>query len=186
MGNRAKREDQVDGVDAAGSEAGRAPSRVRWAIAGAVFGIGVATWVGIGRERRGSGEAGGTLDGAVQTIPRGVQDTSAAVGEQLAQARTSARNLGIEQQIAARLHGDKALDAEKIIVQVEDQGTAVLKGLVSDTAAKDKVVALTRDTRGVLKVVDQLAVVPSPRVIVAPPADAAAPAVAGRPDPVMR
>jgi osmotically-inducible protein OsmY len=140
--------------------------------------LAVVGWAGLGRDRQRQ------VEGTVRTISQGVQDASATVQGKLAEAQTSARNLGLEQQIAARLHSEKTFDAEKIEVHVEDGGTAVLKGLVPDAAAKEKAVALTRDTRGVLTVVDHLAVVPPARVIVAPAAPASDAAVAGRPRPL--
>lgn len=152
-------------------------------IAGLGTVLGVGAWAGNGWDRQGPASgAGGTLDRAVQAISQGVQDASATVGEGITQAQTSARKLGLVQQIEARLHQDKAVEADRIEVVVEEEGTALLKGLVPDRACKDKAVALTRDTRGVAKVIDQLAVVPAPRVITAPPADDdPTPAVADRP-----
>jgi hypothetical protein len=73
---------------------------------------------------------------------------------------------------------------------VEGECTAVLRGLVPDAAAKEKAVALTQDTKGVLKVVDHLAVLPKPRVISIPETQAPSepgdevPAVAVRPRPL--
>lgn len=160
---------------------GRMMTRVRWTIAGGMLGLGLAAWSGAGRDRRGSSEAdGGTIDGAVRTFTQGVQDASDTVRDKLTSARASARNLGIEQQIANRLRQDKTLEADRIEVHVEDESTAVLKGLVPDEDSKEKAVQLTRDTRGVLKVIDHLAVPPPPRVITSPREDDEAPAVATR------
>jgi osmotically-inducible protein OsmY len=146
---------------------------MRWWVVAVVPVLGVAGWSGLGRDRQRQ------VHGAVRKITQGVQDASATVQDKFAEAQTSARNVGLEQQIEARLHSEKTLDAEKIELHVEDESTAILKGLVPDAAAKEKAVALTRDTRGVLQVVDHLAVVPPPRIIVARPANETVPAVAG-------
>ena len=160
---------------------GRTMTRVRWTIAGGLFGLGLAAWAGAGRDRRGPAEAdAGTIDGAVRTITQGVQDASDTVRDKFTTARASARNLGIEQQITTRLRQDKTLEANRIEVHVEDESTAVLKGLVPDDESKEKAVQLTRDTRGVLKVIDHLAVPPPPRVITSPREDDGVPAVATR------
>ena len=78
------------------------------------------------------------------------------------------RNLGLGQQIETRLCQDKRLDATGILVEVEEDGTAVLRGLVSSSAHKDTAVTLVRDTRGVERVIDHLAVPPAARVIDTP------------------
>jgi hypothetical protein len=63
---------------------------------------------------------------------------------------------------------DKTLDAEKVQVSVEPEGTVIHKGLVPDLAAKEKAVSLVRDTRGVVQVIDHLAIPPTPRIVDAP------------------
>jgi|GEM_PF-3217922 len=137
-------------------------SRRRWTLAGLLGGFGAAALlVGVGNDKHSAPQG---LEQAVNSIAAGVQGASETVREQLSAVHESAQNLGIEQQIASRLHGDKSFDANQIQVRVELEGTAVLRGLVQDDQAKEKVVALTRDTRGVLKVVDHLAVIPQPRI----------------------
>jgi hypothetical protein len=136
-------------------------ARTLWA-AGLVFGLGGAAFTGLGQDQK------APVLGAIRTITQGVRD-------RIDHARTSARNLGIEQQVRARLQGEKTFEADRIELHVEDECTVVLKGLVPDTEAKEKAVVLARDTRGVLQVIDHLAVPPRPRVITAPPeADAVA------------
>ena len=141
---------------------GREPVRNRWAMRGGILAVlimlGLAAWIALGEGRRGQ------IGDAVQTVTDGAQDASTSVQGKISDARTSARNLGLEQKVSARLHGDKSLGAEKIEVSVLVEGTATLKGLVPSAAAKEKAVALTRDTRGVTRVMDHLAVTPPPRV----------------------
>lgn len=166
MAKQAKPGNGVDELDGGQSRRSVAKSGKRWGIAGIVLAMSVAALAGLVRDRRGQ------ADGTVETITQNVQDASATVMDTFVEARTSARNLGLAQQIEARLRNDKALDAEKIDLHVEDESTAILEGLVPDATAKEKAVALTRDTRGVLQVVDHLAVPPPPRVIAAPSAAA--------------
>lgn len=174
MSRRSKRGAGVESQGGEGSRVGGA----WWWVAAALLGLGVAGWIILGQARQRQ------VEGTVRTITQGVQDASANIQDKFAEAQTSARNLGLQQQIEARLHGEKTFDANQIEVHVEEENTAILKGLVPDATAKEKAVALTRDTRGVNKVVDQLAVVPPARVIVAPPADDNVPADAGRPRPL--
>ena len=59
--------------------------------------------------------------------------------------------------------------ADEIVVEVEDGGAVVLRGIVPDQDHKDRAASLARDTRGVEKVVDELAIRPSARTIKAVP-----------------
>ena len=134
----------------------------KWGMRGALLAVaimlGLAAWIALGEARR------GRIGDAVQTVTDGAQDASTNVQGKISDARTSARKVGLEQKVSDRLHGDKSLGAEKIEVTVLDEGTATLRGQVPDAAAKEKAVALARDTRGVVRVVDHVAVTPPPRV----------------------
>ncbi len=165
---RGERHGEEDSERGAGTRVGRA-----LLVLGVAICLGMAAWASLGGERRGQ------VSGTVRTLADGAQDASTNVQGQLVKARTSAVNLGLEQTVGSRLHGDKTLGSEKIEIRVEDASTVVLKGLVPDEASKEKAVALARDTRGVQKVVDHLAITPAPRVIDA--SAPAGPAVATRP-----
>jgi hypothetical protein len=54
-------------------------------------------------------------------------------------------------------------------LEVQDGGTAIMRGAVPDAAARERAVALARDTVGVTQVVDELTVLPPPRVILSTP-----------------
>jgi hypothetical protein len=126
----------------------------------------MAGWAAGGTDRYGEPKGFiGSVSGAYRTVVRGIRYTTAWVRDCGSQTPSSVRNLGLGQQIETRLCQDKKVDAQGIIVHVEEDGTAVLRGLVSDAGHKEKAVALTRDTRGVERIVDELAVSPRRRVI---------------------
>jgi BON domain len=142
--------------DGRGRAGGRTIRRTLWAATCLAFGLVGASFTDVGQSYE------GPVVGAFQAIRQGVRD-------RIDGARLSARNLGIEQQVRARLLGDKTFDGDRIELHVVDDCTVVLKGLVPDDEAKEKAVILARDTRGVLQVIDHLAVPPPPRVISASP-----------------
>ena len=85
-----------------------------------------------------------------------------AAREQFAKARTSVHNMGVESRVYGRIHWDKALNDASIELTATDDGVITLNGTVADAKAKTRAVDLTRETVGVSKVVDQLAVRPTP------------------------
>jgi hypothetical protein len=149
--------------------------RTRWAIAGMVLGGVGVSWFGVShRSPDAVAPADGSdasIDGAVRTVSRGVQSVSANVIDGLERARTSSRNQALESKVRSRLSQDKALDADRIEVSVEDGGTVILKGLVADAESKEVAVDLTRNLRGVQRIMDHLAVEPRPRVFASRPTD---------------
>ena len=150
---------------------GRTMARTRWALVKVASGIVLGLWAGGGPDRYGEAEGViGGLRGAARTMERGGRYAAASLADLVFQQRSSVRNLGLAQQLETRLWQDKRLVAEGIVVEVEEGGTAVLKGLVPDQDHKEKAVALARETRGVERVVDQLAVSPASRTIEATPA----------------
>lgn len=143
--------------------------RTRFTLFGLVTGLILAGWATGGPDRYGEADGiFGTMRGTYRTVLKGFRYTVASVHDCSAKTPFSVRNLGLGQQIETRLCQDKRLDAKGIIVQVEEDGTAVLRGLVPDTAHKEKAMTLTRDTRGVERVVDHLAIAPKPRVVDTP------------------
>ena len=143
--------------------------RTRYTLIGLVTGLILAGWATSGPDRYGEADGiFGTMRGTYRTVLKGFRYTAASVRDCSAKTPFSVRNLGLGQQIETRLCQDKRLDAQGIIVQVEEDGTAVLRGLVPDASHKEKAMTLTRDTRGVERVVDHLAVSPTPRVINTP------------------
>ncbi len=146
-------------------------TRLRWLLIGTVLGVALSMW------------AGESLHGPIRSVARHTADVSSALWDRYTEARSSARNMGLEQQITSRFEGDKSIEADQIQVSVEAEGVVTLKGIVADKSVKEKAMELARDTRGVKKVVDHLAILPSPRVVTSP-SDAdgiEAPALAERP-----
>jgi len=160
MSKMMKRADETDGGKVAPRRGGLV-GRTLWAIAGIMFGVAVAAW------------AGGHLDpytAKFSGVVSGIQNASSTVQDRIANARASARNTGLTQQVDARLRQDKAIDASRIEVSVGEEGTVILQGSVPDDNDKDKAATLARDTRGVSRVIDHLAIPPKPRVIATGPA----------------
>ncbi len=140
--------------------------KARWLLIGMCLGSFAGAWAGGGTDRYGEEEGFiGGLRGACGTLARGYRYTAATLAECVGSDGDSVRNLGLGRQIETRLWQDKRLDAVGIVVEVEGGGKAVLTGQVPDATHKDRAVMLARDTRGVEKVVDQLAVAPPPRTI---------------------
>src|SRR3954447_2707833 len=133
-------------------------ARIRCFLAGLVAGLLLAGWAAGGTERYGEA-AGfvGNVRGAYRTLLKGIRYTATSVHDSSSQGSSSVRNLGLGQQIETRLCQDQRLHATAIIVEVEEDGTAVWRGLVSSSAHKDTAVTLVRGTRGVERVVGRLA-----------------------------
>lgn len=158
-----------------------AMTRLRCIGGGLTLGLLLGAWAGGLSDRYGEPEGlVGTLRGACRTVSKGAKYTSAHIRDCFSQGGTSVRNLGLGQQIETRLCQDKRLDANGITVQIDEEGTATLRGLVPNAAHKDKAVVLTRDTRGVVRVVDHLAVLPPPRVINTPGGESVPTAIASQ------
>ncbi len=140
----------------------RARRALLWLGIGLLFGA----WAGGGTDRYGEDESMmGGVKGACGTIARGYRYAVASIRECVTNDRSSVRSLGLVRQIENRLWQDKRVAAEGIVVKIEEDGKAILIGQVPDAANKDRAVALTRDTRGVESVIDQLAVGSATRTI---------------------
>jgi len=109
-----------------------------------------------------AGRAAEALDNAGRNIRFGVENTvaksKAAVYEQELLAR-----------VYSRIHWDKYLIKETLELQVQADGTAILRGAVTDKVVKERAIVLARDTVGVTRVIDEITVVPPSRVIPAVP-----------------
>ena len=167
--------------------------RTRWALVG--FVIGVLTWSIAGGVPRGhraaetegpaeatgkladataaqaeepAEEAGGAVGRAVRQVRDGVQDASSTVREKFADVQDSARRHSLGSSVQDRLLQNRSIDASRIEVEGQDGGTVILTGMVADDEAKETAVTVARETRGVVRVEDHLAVPPARRVFNAP------------------
>jgi hyperosmotically inducible periplasmic protein len=138
--------------------------------AAAVLGLAAVAWAGAGRAQQGAAEraaerVGGALDNTGRAIRRGVQGAGSTVREGFARSRAAVHDMGVVSRVYSRLHWDKALTSSTLEMEVQDGGVAILRGVVPDAAARARAVALTRDTVGVVEVIDELTVVPAPRAV---------------------
>lgn len=104
---------------------------------------------------------GNGLDNAGRGIKNGIQNA-------FSKTQNAVHNQDIMSRVYSRIHWDKTLVGSTLELEVLDGGTAVVRGAVPDTAARQRAVLLARDTVGVTQVVDQLTVLPPVRVIPAP------------------
>jgi hyperosmotically inducible periplasmic protein len=134
---------------------------VRWIIP-AVAALGL-TWgySGMAQEPGTGKKVGEKVDEIVQDIKGGLRKAGNAAKEEFSKAKTAVNNMGVESRVYGRIHWDKALTDATIDLSATDDGVITLNGTVADDKAKAKAVDLARDTVGVTKVVDQLAVRPA-------------------------
>jgi hyperosmotically inducible periplasmic protein len=133
----------------------------RWIFpAVAIVGL---TWgyAGLAQDPGTGQKVGEKLDGVVQDIKGGLRKAGNAVKEEFSKAKTAVNNMGVESRVYGRIHWDKALNDASIELASTDDGVITLKGSVADAKAKTKAVELAKETVGVTKVVDQLAVRPA-------------------------
>jgi|GEM_PF-6154551 len=133
--------------------------RVRWLFAGFACGFVAALSAGLGRGDQGPAEEIG------QAFDRATRSASSWIGSTVGSGRLGG---DAASQVDDRLDSDKGLDSSKIEVRAGDGGTVELHGMVASQEAKERAVALARDTRGIKQVVDHLAVVPKARVVSSP------------------
>ena len=131
--------------------------RARWLFVGFAFGFVVALASGFGKSGRGPAEEIG------QAVDKATHSASTWVGSTVGSGRPADSDLA--SQVDVRLDSDKGLDSSKVEVRPGTDGAVELHGVVATADAKDRAVSLARDTRGVRRVVDQLAVAPRPRVV---------------------
>ena len=108
-----------------------------------------------------AGKVGEKLDEAARAVKKGVGNVAKDVRESFENTRASVHSMGVGSRVYGRIHWDKALTDSTIEVTANHDASTVsvtLRGTVPDDAAKQKAVALARDTVGVATVVDQLTV----------------------------
>jgi hyperosmotically inducible periplasmic protein len=129
--------------------------------------------IGISRAQQDQGpgeKAGEKLDQAGRSIRRGLEQAGDTIREQFAKTRESINNMGVASRVYGRLHWDKLLTSSTLDLDVKD-GIATLRGSVPSAKAKARALDLTRETVGVTRVIDQLAVQPPPQNVPATSSD---------------
>lgn len=103
----------------------------------------------------------GVAERVGESVDRGLNKLGQKIRKTWADFRKSVDELSVQGRVYARLHWDKALANAPIEITVQDENVVMLNGSVPNEAARRTAVALTRDTVGVGRVVDQLAIAPS-------------------------
>lgn len=97
-------------------------------------------------------------------------------GGLFSKTRSRVSTMDVLDRVYSRLHWEKGLAASSLEVEVQPGGVVLLRGVAPDARAKTKAVELTRNTTGVIQVVDEVSVTTTP-------ADPTAPAPVVRPTP---
>jgi osmotically-inducible protein OsmY len=100
--------------------------------------------------------AGQKLDEVGRGIRRGAVEVSEAVRKRFDVVRTDVQRMGTSSRVYSRIHWDRALHDSKIEVHVLRDGSVLLRGMVPDAQAKQRAIALAKDTVDVSAVVDEL------------------------------
>lgn len=131
-----------------------------------LLGVGLLglTCAAAAQDREGRVErAGERVDETLRDVREWFRDVSDDVRGGIARSRASVQAMGIEARVYSRLHWDKDLNDDRVVVHVDRDGLAMLRGTVSDPREKAKAAELARDTIGVTGVDD--------KVVVRPPVD---------------
>jgi osmotically-inducible protein OsmY len=102
------------------------------------------------------GKAAEKIDDVGRGLRRGAAEITDAIRRRFEVVKNDVNRMETHSRVYSRLHWDKALHGARLEVLMLRDGTVLLRGQVSDTAAKTQAVALARDTVGVSAVVDEL------------------------------
>ena len=127
-------------------------------------------YAGLAQDPGSGKKVGEKVDEVIQDIKGGLRKAGDAVKEEFSKAKTAVNNMGVESRVYGRIHWDKALNDATIELSANDDGVITLDGTVASDKAKAKAVELARETVGVTKVVDKLAVRPASSVTSTTPA----------------
>ena len=98
------------------------------------------------------------------------KNVRARVEGEVVRGQISAQERDLLARVTTRIRWDKKLVDSLLQIEVQPDGTVILRGSVLDAAAKNRAVDLAESTVGVTKVVDELAINKEVRVIEASPA----------------
>jgi hyperosmotically inducible periplasmic protein len=141
-------------------------SGIRNLVVSSAFGaalISLAGWGFARQQQEGVVEkAGEKIDEFGRAIRKGFENAGDSVREGFEKTRAVVHGMGVTPRVYTRLHWEKSLHSLQLLVKSEG-GAVTLKGNVPDETIRAKAVAITVDTFGVTKVIDQLNVLnPTP------------------------
>ena len=94
-----------------------------------------------------------------QQLDEGLDRLGSELREGWASLRQTVDRMGVQGRVYSRLRWDKQIATAEIDIETQPEGVVVLRGTLSDEAAKQKAVQLAGDTGGVNRVVDELTVI---------------------------
>jgi hypothetical protein len=104
-----------------------------------------------------AGKVGQRLDDVGRGLRREAVGISEGVRRRFDAVRADVQKMGVASRVYSRIHWDTALHEARIEVHPLPKGDGVvLRGTVADAAARDRAVALARDTVDVHEVIDEL------------------------------
>lgn len=112
--------------------------------------------------------AGQAIDGVGRGVRREAFVVTDAIRRRFETVRADVHRMGNNSRVYSRIHWDRTLHGSKIEVHMLRDGSVLLRGTVPDVAARDRAVAIARDTVDVPAVVDELTVLNPPVVVPAP------------------
>ncbi len=104
---------------------------------------------------------GETLDRTVGQLREQTGELAEDLRAGFARAKRAVDRMSVEARVYARLHWDKDLGDAELSIDVEDDGAAVIEGVVKSEDAKAKASRLAEDTVGVTRVANRLKVAPA-------------------------
>ncbi len=135
-------------------------STTRWIIP-VVATLGLVSSFAAQAQAQNTGQkVGEKFDDAVQDIRSGLRKAGDSAKEAFGKAKASINNMTVESRVYSRIHWDKALNDATIDLSVTEDGVITIDGTVADARAKVRAVDLARETLGVTRVVDRLAIRP--------------------------
>ena len=112
-------------------------------------------------------------DGPLKKIGRALDNTGknirGRVEGEIARGEITAQERDLLARVDSRIRWDKQLVAAVLQIEVRADGTVVLRGSVPDESAKNRAADLAQSTVGVTRVVDELGVTDTVKIIDAKP-----------------
>ena len=135
-------------------------SKIRKTVVAGTLGVALASFAswGFARQQQQEGvveKAGEKIDEFGRAIRKGFESAGESVREGFEKTRSVVHGMGVTSRVYTRLHWEKSLHSLQLVVKSEG-GVVTVKGNVPDETIRAKAIAVTVDTFGVVKVIDQL------------------------------